>query len=709
MFEKAKWIWGRKNCGVNEYNDFIAEFDCEDTPRFAVLNICADTNYVAYLNGNLVDFGQYHDFPSYKVYDGLDLLSHIVLGKNRLCIVGYSHNASTQSFIKAVPSVIFEVVLNGIIVAVSGIQTQSRLSKDYFSGEIYKFSRQLGYSVKYSANLADNWLVQNTSGFHNSIIVKRDGDFAPRPILKLSCGKCEKAKLITQGVFKICKNEKNAAYAMQNSFMSQRELYTISNQKDKIYFPLVDYKGIEFSSSEGGIYLLFDLQRECAGLLQLEIKAKKGTAVAVGFGEHLDDLRVRTMIEDRCFCLEVICGDGITKFVSYTKRLGCRYLQLFVNASEFVLYNCSLISTDYPIKIVPYDGLDFLQTKIYQTSLRTLQLCMHEHYEDCPWREQALYTFDSRNQILCGYEAFEEYAMPRASLLLMGRSLREDGHLEMCSPCRMALTIPMFTLAFILEVYEYLQQTNDTDFLAEMFPVCEKILITYLSKITDGGIPAFKEPQYWNFYEWKEGLDGLPLEREQNLPLRYDAILNAFMIIALNRFQKITKQYAMASCVTLIDEKIDNLKAFCNAKLFDADKQLYKSYYLNSEVHYSEFANYLMIYAGVSNSVQSENIISELLKKPEYVIKSTISPMIYKYDVLLAVNEKKYLPYVLKDIESVWGEMLFCGATTFWETQKGGDDFYYAGSLCHGWSAIPAYIYQKYIIKKNKKFKNKLG
>ena len=36
--------------------------------------------------------------------------------------------------------------------------------------------------------------------------------------------------------------------------------------------------------------------------------------------------------------------------------------------------------------------------------------------------------------------------------------------------------------------------------------------------------------------------------------------------------------------------------------------------------------------------------------------------------------------------------MLDCGATTFWETEKGAADFEGAGSLCHGWSAFPIYF-----------------
>jgi hypothetical protein len=56
---------------------------------------------------------------------------------------------------------------------------------------------------------------------------------------------------------------------------------------------------------------------------------------------------------------------------------------------------------------------------------------MHEHYEDCPWREQALYTMDSRNQMLSGYYALSEYVFPRASLVLISKGVRPDGLLSL--------------------------------------------------------------------------------------------------------------------------------------------------------------------------------------------------------------------------------------------------------------------------------------
>ena len=67
----------------------------------------------------------------------------------------------------------------------------------------------------------------------------------------------------------------------------------------------------------------------------------------------------------------------------------------------------------------------------------------------------------------------------------------------------------------------------------------------------------------------------------------------------------------------------------------------------------------------------------------------------FKYDALLAVDEG-YARYILNDIKKIYGAMLRAGATTVWETEKGAEDFNLAGSLCHGWSAMPIYYLHKF-------------
>lgn len=106
---------------------------------------------------------------------------------------------------------------------------------------------------------------------------------------------------------------------------------------------------------------------------------------------------------------------------------------------------------------------------------------MHEHYEDTPWREQALYAEDSRNQALCGYYVFEGFEYQRHNIILLSKSLLKNGLLALTSPCGFkSLYIPSFSLIFIKEVDEYLQYTNDYSILKEVGNVLRTIMHTML-------------------------------------------------------------------------------------------------------------------------------------------------------------------------------------------------------------------------------------
>ena len=69
-------------------------------------------------------------------------------------------------------------------------------------------------------------------------------------------------------------------------------------------------------------------------------------------------------------------------------------------------------------------------------------------------------------------------------------------------------------------------------------------------------------------------------------------------------------------------------------------------------------------------------------------------PMMADYALLEA--DENYKDYILADIKKLYKKMLDAGATTFWETELGWKDFAEAGSLCHGWSALPAYYLTKF-------------
>ena len=78
----------------------------------------------------------------------------------------------------------------------------------------------------------------------------------------------------------------------------------------------------------------------------------------------------------------------------------------------------------------------------------------------------------------------------------------------------------------------------------------------------------------------------------------------------------------------------------------------------------------------------------------------TLSMNTFFYDALLSID-KNNKEWIIEDIKKKYSYMLNRKATTFWETEKGWKDFDGAGSLCHGWSAMPVYYIIKCLLYKN--------
>ena len=226
---------------------------------------------------------------------------------------------------------------------------------------------------------------------------------------------------------------------------------------------------------------------ETVGLISFSLRAQDSGNIVISFGEHLADGNVRRIIGDRDFSLEYCAKEGENTYTNYMLRLGCRYLEIQTRTPVF-FDKIGIIPQVYPLKKTEIGLENDLDRQIYDICYRTLKCSMMEHYVDCPWREQCLYAFDSRNQMLSGYYAFEggnfEYA--RANLLLMSKDERDDGLLSICFPCGIDLTIPSFSLYYLLALKEYTQYSRDLSLVGEINPKLQKILDTFVKNMTNG-------------------------------------------------------------------------------------------------------------------------------------------------------------------------------------------------------------------------------
>ena len=690
IFDHGKWIWVKGLDKPNTYVSFRTAFEAGGDES-VIMFISAETDYAVYINGEFVDCNQYPDYPFDKVYDKLNVSKYCVGGNcvNELRIDVYHQGTDSSTRRAEAPGLIFEIRKNSRVISFSDGSVSAELIDEYDMGrEVELVTGQLGYSFRYDKRRSKHTVCE-------TVVCDKPLPIRERPIKKLVIGSDETVSVKTAGSFVDC-----GGYTIGQRMQDASLAYSAS----PIDVTLPSEQGIEFCAKEGsdGVYVILDTGRENAGFFSIDIDVPDDCLIIAGWGEHLDDMRVRTYVGGRNFALSYYAVKGKNRFVHPFRRLGMRYLQLHIYSRNAKIYYAGIKTTDYPLdEEYVFECADTVHNMIYETSVRTLKMCMHEHYEDCPWREQALYTMDSRNQMLCGYYAFHEYAFPAASIRLMAESIRDDGLLELCSPARVSITIPSFTAMFIYQVWEYMKYSGDKKLAEEILPVLIKIADGFEKRSENGLMPCYTEEYYWNFYEWQTWLEGSISGSIAEKDITYDAPLSAFVSLGIGALSEICRELYKISEAEHYSELKEKVNAAADKYFWSEENGAYATYIKKSDIknadcaryHYAELTNALMVYCGAAKDERAKKISHKL--KDKELIPVTLSYSIFKYEAMIMSGDDM-VREVFRSIAEDWGYMLKNNATTFWETINGAKDFNNAGSLCHGWSAIPIYFYFKY-------------
>lgn len=690
----TSWVWlADDGQAVNQYVDFLCSFEMKAGAR-AALAITAGSQYAVWLNGQRVPASQYADYPDDKVFDALDISGYAAPGKNNLAIQAYCQGESSFVYRKGPAALWFEVEADGQTVARSDAAMLCRRSPAYVSGPVEKVSPQLSYSFRHDLRRDDGWRAPGYvagNGWQAAVeLADYTPTLRPRPVERLLEEDHAPAHLTTQGVYTESDRTQPMGDRVQHAALTFVQLADLLGRRVEAP-PAVD--GLTLTHAAPGIWGIVDMGCERAGLLSLDVTVPEDCELLVGWGEHLDDGRVRASVGRRQFACAIHLKAGRNQFLHPFKRLAGRYLMFMADTRSITLHTFSLRETPYPVVPLPALALDdHLDQRICEVSVRTLILCMHEHYEDCPWREQALYAMDSRLQMLSGYYAFRGGAFARASLRLLAQGQKPNGLLEICAPAEGDITIPSFALAFVLAVNDYRQYTGDTQFVQDMLPVMGRILDWFLKLETpDHLLRVPHEEGLWHFYEWQDGLDGRFVV-PHGARATHEAPLQALCVMALDAMADMSGDDVWA-------RRAEGLRAALS-RFYDQDAGAYRTFLAADDAalpaHYAELTQALVLLSGACEAPVADSLRRKMKEPDGSLIITSLSYRHYKYEALLMDAEN--LTHVISDIRTVWGRMLSQGATSFWETERGAWDFDNAGSLCHGWSAIPIYFYGKYFL-----------
>jgi hypothetical protein len=440
------------------------------------------------------------------------------------------------------------------------------------------------------------------------------------------------------------------------------------------------------------------LGEEESGYLCLDTDAPAGTVFDVAHGEFLDHGVTRCEIDGRNFADRYICKEGRNKWQFSFNRIGCRYLQLHIPkiSDTIKIYNLSVIPSQYPFEhLGTFECSDSSLNKLWQVGRRTLELCANEHYEDCPWREQALYGTDHRYHAMYGYYTFGETKLPETCWDLLGGGLNDDGLLELVAPGRLSANIPSFTYNWISAVWDLLLYSGDIEPAKQQFERICIILDKALRNLTsDGVIENLKGDRYWHLYEWTYALKGDLSEYAAIIDpngMAYDAMNNLLIIESLRNAAKIAEHIKDSRGIKF-KQTSENIAAAFHNIFWDENKKFYASYRRGKKVfHHSQF---VQAYAIKEQVVPSEKIVSELLRRitnSAVLYRAEMPSKMFVYDALLTCGDA-YEPYIFSDIHGTFCEMIYMGATSLWEVIGGEERFQCAGSLCHGWTAVFNYF-----------------
>ncbi|MBQ9710077.1 MAG: hypothetical protein IJV67_05600, partial [Clostridia bacterium] len=219
----------------------------------------------------------------------------------------------------------------------------------------------------------------------------------------------------------------------------------------------------------------------------------------------------------------------------------------------------------------------------------------------------------------------------------------------------------------------------------EVLPVLNSVIKVFINNMVNGLIYKFPGKENWNFYDWSPCSDGTLGRPDEYAP---DAMINILTVMALNSLEKISaaagEPFRYVGVASELSEVIK--KTFFNKEdgLFTMNA---------GRKDYTELVNCQAVLNGLATKEEAAFIAQKLAN--EELIPAALSMKVFRYETLLTVNREAYSEYVLADMKKDFKVMIDGGATSTWETIEGWQAFNGAGSLCHGWTALPVYFFNR--------------
>jgi alpha-L-rhamnosidase len=486
---------------------------------------------------------------------------------------------------------------------------------------------------------------------------------------------------------------------------------------------------------DGDVHLVVDFGRELIGYVRLDMDAPDGAIIDANLFEGIDDTGIFWTRNTRN-SMRYVCREGRQTFTSHQRR-GFRYASLtFRNVTRplRVRHLDTLLST-YPVEAKGrFTCSDETLTRIWEVAAYTVRLCMLDTYVDCPAYEQVYWVGDARISALVNAIAFGAYELTTHCVRLAGQSL-SDGMKVVKPPylTRPHLVtshvvsgwfdeIPMWTFLWVWMVWEHYWLTGDREVLADCYADVRECLRRCEAFLTARDLLDI--PEVWNLVDWS----AMDLERDGEVVSNTLVMVRA-LECAANMAKALDRSDEAAAYTDLAERLRTAVNRFGWSERYQGyvdtvrDETAYRRYQqrcaargiaaepveaFEARQRVSEQTNTLALLCNCVPPERREAVMRFVLaaREGKFVASSPEMAHLGSPDQVVPVGSPWFLFFTLETLfqegyttdaldilREQWNRMLEKGTTTFWETFPGiVEGGHWSRSLCHGWSAAPAYF-----------------
>lgn len=329
--------------------------------------------------------------------------------------------------------------------------------------------------------------------------------------------------------------------------------------------------------------------------------------------------------------------------------------------------------TVYPYQIAgSFSCSDPKLEKIWRVALRTMQLCSHETFEDCPYYEQMQYAGDTMITSKIAMFTTGDYRLTKQALYHFDWSRLSDGLTQSRFPSRLVQIIPSWSLHWITCARDYALCSGDLATIRDLLPGFRAVLDWFRRHADVDGLPA-KLP-FWNITDW---CPWWPRGVVPGADVGPTCIISAQYIVALDETAGLCRLLDRSREADELSAEATALRGKLHARFWSESEGLYVDRPGGPEI--SQYGNAWAVVCGAAGQRERE-IMLRRFPHDEKLAPGSFFWWHAGFHALALCGAYDRMPMYL----GPWHESVEAGLDTFVEENS------YWRSLCHAWSAHPA-------------------